>query len=45
MQGLLLADYQRWRIVAQKGSDKSSTLLQECRIANAQESRFQGAKL
>ena len=40
----LLADCQKWRIVAAKRSDKSSTLLQEVRFANAQEPRFLGVK-
>ena len=37
LQGRVLADCQEWRIVPVKVSDKSSSLLQEGRFANAQE--------
>ena len=39
----LFADNQEWDKAA-KRSDKSSTILKECRFAHAQELRFQGAK-
>ena len=45
LQGRVLAEYQEFRIVAAKRSDKSSTLLQECRFANVHESSFQSAKI
>ena len=37
LQGRLLADCQEWCIVAEKCSEKSSTLMQEGRYADAQE--------
>ena len=42
LQGGLLANCQEWHIVAAKRSDRSSTILQESRFANAYESRFPG---
>ena len=45
LQRVLLEGRQEWRIASAKRSDKSSTILQDGRFANAQETRFQGAKL
>ena len=44
LQGVLFADCQKWHFQAVKRSNKSSTILQEGRFANAQQSCFQGAK-
>ena len=45
LQGVLLEGRQEWRFAAAKRLDKSSTILQDGRFVNAQETHFQGAKL
>ena len=44
LQGCLFADCQEWHFQARKRTDKSSTILQDGRFADAEESRFHVTK-